>query len=140
MDGSLKGLPRPVNFTYPSEEAEWHADNPPRRDPGPSKSQMLLSIKLRYAEEFDVAKQYLAGAVKEPKTYRTIGEKIIPESLYYFEFPGMFDSDVETLNEYWGELSEVDLGWIAKSRETIKKLYLALYESPKEKGIEEEAV
>ena len=92
-----------------------------------NKREMLSLIKTAMVKEFTAAQDYLSGKIPEPKTERIIGGKVYKEELYYFAYPQMFEDDIKTLDDNFGELSDIDFAWIKNTRALIKKYYAILY-------------
>ena len=136
MNGEMKHVAGRKNWTYASEESEWHTDHSDTTAARmkPFKAEMLSIIKTRVNREFNALQDYLSGKIKKPEIVTVINEIEYPESLLFFENPEIFEEEVSALDDDLGELSETDLAWIKNTRELIRKYHVLVYENKETKN------
>jgi hypothetical protein len=120
-----------VNWTYQSEEAQFHAENPPidQRLLGNSSKEALSVIQADFEAEFRQFKDFLDGKLNmSARAYAVwYGSK-----LYYIEYPELFDKDVSGLEQPTSGLDSSDRAWIANTRKLIQKYHAILNGEPVE--------
>lgn len=136
----LKHTKRPVNFTYPSEEAMWYAANPPpdTKDMDNSRQEAFSLIKGKFEKEFTEFKDFLNG--KLGISFYTYCFWFY-RKLFYIESPEFFEDEVKDITTHYGDdISFADYAWIKNTRELIAKyhgIFTELYSKEVEPIFEE---
>ena len=123
QDHLLHNTKRPTEFTYPEEESIWFNNNPEKRQKlfAPTKREMFEIIKKGFAKELTEFQDFINGKLEmSPDLYY----KWFHRSLYYIEFPELFEKDIEGLGNYQGDdLSSADQAWIKNTSKLIEKYH-----------------
>jgi hypothetical protein len=91
------------------------------------KREMLDVIKEQANKEFNALQDYQKGKTAEPRIYgTTVNGLRVSESLFYFEFPEIFESDISNLDDCLGELTHIDKAWINNTRKLIQQYHAVI--------------
>ena len=155
MNGEHAYTKRPVDFTYPSEGADWHADNPPRSTKYMrlSKNEYLETLQKDFNEEYNQFIDFLTGKLLDGKgnpMSKSLYYVWANKKLFYIENPEFFEKAVTELRRLarlddeldtilsGGKaqsscLTKFDEAWITNTRQLIAKYHAIVEEHEKER-------